>query len=152
MYTDSIYLYIFLVKSFTQNISIFVQLFFWFIVVVYMYCSKCGKEIADNATRCQYCSNRTLVLHESLRMTTVKTKSPGVAATLSFFIPGLGQIYNGKILSGFAVLFLTPIITFFSILMVFNHFMWIFLPLIWWIYFVAEAYRYAQKVNDEVML
>ena len=31
-------------------------------------------------------------------------KNPGVAAVLSFFIPGLGQIYNGEIIPGFCFL------------------------------------------------
>ena len=33
---------------------------------------------------------------------------PGVAAVLSFFIPGLGQFYNGKILRGIFWLIITP--------------------------------------------
>jgi TM2 domain-containing membrane protein YozV len=33
---------------------------------------------------------------------------PGVAALLSFFIPGLGQIYNGDILRGVLWLLFTP--------------------------------------------
>lgn len=35
-------------------------------------------------------------------------KNPGLAAILSFFIPGLGQIYNGKILRGIFWLIITP--------------------------------------------
>ncbi|MBF0169795.1 MAG: hypothetical protein HQK87_01675 [Nitrospinae bacterium] len=34
--------------------------------------------------------------------------SPGVAATLSFFIPGAGQIYNGMFLRGIFWLIVTP--------------------------------------------
>ena len=33
---------------------------------------------------------------------------PGIAAVLSFFIPGLGQIYNGDILRGLFWLIITP--------------------------------------------
>jgi TM2 domain-containing membrane protein YozV len=33
---------------------------------------------------------------------------PGIAALLSFFIPGLGQIYNGDILRGLFWLVITP--------------------------------------------
>ena len=33
---------------------------------------------------------------------------PGTAAVLSFFIPGLGQIYNGDILRGVFWLIITP--------------------------------------------
>jgi len=34
--------------------------------------------------------------------------NPGTAAVLSFFIPGVGQIYNGKILRGIFWLIITP--------------------------------------------
>jgi len=33
---------------------------------------------------------------------------PGIAAVLSFFIPGVGQIYNGCILRGIFWLIVTP--------------------------------------------
>jgi TM2 domain-containing membrane protein YozV len=35
-------------------------------------------------------------------------KDPGVAAVLSFFIPGVGQIYNGDFLRGVFWLIVTP--------------------------------------------
>ena len=35
-------------------------------------------------------------------------RDPGIAAVLSFFIPGIGQIYNGKILRGVFWLIVTP--------------------------------------------
>jgi TM2 domain-containing membrane protein YozV len=35
-------------------------------------------------------------------------RNPGIAAVLSFFIPGVGQIYNGKILRGIFWLIITP--------------------------------------------
>jgi TM2 domain-containing membrane protein YozV len=37
-----------------------------------------------------------------------KMRNPGIAAVLSFFIPGVGQIYNGKILRGIFWLIVTP--------------------------------------------
>jgi TM2 domain-containing membrane protein YozV len=35
-------------------------------------------------------------------------KNPGLAAVLSFFVPGVGQIYNGDFLRGIFWLILTP--------------------------------------------
>jgi TM2 domain-containing membrane protein YozV len=35
-------------------------------------------------------------------------KNPGVAAVLSFFIPGVGQFYNGDFLRGLFWLIITP--------------------------------------------
>ena len=39
---------------------------------------------------------------------TTEMRNPGIAAVLSFFIPGVGQIYNGKILRGIFWLIVTP--------------------------------------------
>ncbi len=36
------------------------------------------------------------------------TPNPGIAAVLSFVIPGLGQFYNGKFLRGIFWLIVTP--------------------------------------------
>jgi TM2 domain-containing membrane protein YozV len=35
-------------------------------------------------------------------------RNPGIAALLSFLIPGIGQIYNGKFLRGLFWLIVTP--------------------------------------------
>jgi TM2 domain-containing membrane protein YozV len=35
-------------------------------------------------------------------------RNPGTAAVLSLLVPGVGQIYNGRILSGVLWLILTP--------------------------------------------
>jgi TM2 domain-containing membrane protein YozV len=35
-------------------------------------------------------------------------RNPGTAAVLSFFIPGVGQIYNGEFLRGLFWLIITP--------------------------------------------
>lgn len=37
-----------------------------------------------------------------------KRPDPGVAAVLSFIVPGVGQIYNGKFLRGIFWLIVTP--------------------------------------------
>ena len=41
-------------------------------------------------------------------MTNEDLKNPGVAAVLSFFIPGVGQIYNGDWLRAIFWLIITP--------------------------------------------
>jgi TM2 domain-containing membrane protein YozV len=40
--------------------------------------------------------------------TLTKTHNPGLAAVLSLFIPGVGQIYNGDFLRGIFWLIVTP--------------------------------------------
>lgn len=41
-------------------------------------------------------------------MASQRLPDPGLAAVLSFFIPGVGQIYNGCILRGLLWLIFTP--------------------------------------------
>lgn len=72
-------------------------------------------------------------------------KSPGLVAVLSFFICGLGQIYNGQILKGLILL----VAYFISWLM-----MWIVIGFvttpIMWIWGIVHAYRVAQRINAQV--
>ena len=72
-------------------------------------------------------------------------KSPGLAAVLSFFICGLGQIYNGQILKGL-VLVVAYLISWMM--------MWILIGFITtpilWIWGIVDAYRKAQKINTRI--
>ena len=70
------------------------------------------------------------------RRPTEPPKNPGVAAVLSFFIPGLGQIYNGQIGMGILLLFLTAALYF-----------TIFLGIILHLYLIYDAYTTATKMN-----
>jgi len=56
-----------------------------------MYCKECGTEITENRTVCQNCG---------ATLNNTKSKSTTTAAVLSMIWPGLGQIYNGKIING----------------------------------------------------
>ncbi len=72
-------------------------------------------------------------------------KSPGLAAVLSFFICGLGQIYNGQILKGF--IFLVAYI--FSWWLMYIIIGFITTPILW-IWGIVDAYRVAQKINAAI--
>jgi len=70
-------------------------------------------------------------------------KNPGLAAVLSFLIPGLGQIYNGEIGKGFLIVganVLSWILT-----VVFVGF--ILLPIVWG-YAVYDAYKTASRLQQ----
>jgi TM2 domain-containing membrane protein YozV len=69
-------------------------------------------------------------------------KSPGLAAVLSFFFSGLGQIYNGQILKG--LIFLVAYS--FSWLMMWIVIGFITTPILW-IWGMVDAYHVAQKIN-----
>lgn len=45
-------------------------------------------------------------------------KNPGAAVVLSFFIPGLGQIYNGQIMKGIVFIILASIFGFLTVVLI----------------------------------
>ncbi len=73
-------------------------------------CGECGKQLSSNAASCPHCGN---VLREQAPAVVVQQPvakwSPGVAAVLSFFIPGLGQLYKGEVFNGLVWFVLTAI-------------------------------------------
>jgi TM2 domain-containing membrane protein YozV len=71
------------------------------------------------------------------------SKNPGLAAVLSFFVPGLGQIYNGQIAKGLVLLVA------FGISAAATAFIigWLTTPLLW-VWGIYDAYRTAQGIND----
>jgi hypothetical protein len=80
-------------------------------------CPYCGESILAEARKCKVCGE---FLDEALRArqgvhvhvsnpVRVPRWSPGVAVVLSFFWPGLGQMYKGQILNGLAWMALVPV-------------------------------------------
>ena len=70
-------------------------------------------------------------------------KDPGLAAVLSFFHAGLGQIYNGEIFKGLLYI----VIQFVNFLLIFVFIGLITWPL-FWIWGMIEAYNTAQDINE----
>lgn len=71
------------------------------------------KLIADNLKKkyseniCQHCGNtveyvgeKEVIPIKTVKTNTINTKKSGIAAVLSFLVPGLGQIYRGRIVIG----------------------------------------------------
>lgn len=52
-------------------------------------CPDCGQEVSSKAIACPKCGRRI-----------AGNFSPGLAMVLSFLLPGLGQLYGGKVLRG----------------------------------------------------
>ncbi|WP_078554904.1 hypothetical protein [Bacillus alkalicellulosilyticus] len=70
-------------------------------------------------------------------------KNSGIAAVLSFFYSGLGQIYNGQIAKGIAFIVAYAI----SVLLMFVIIGFITTPILW-IWGMVDAYKQAEKINN----
>jgi TM2 domain-containing membrane protein YozV len=69
-------------------------------------------------------------------------KNPVIAAILSFFIPGLGQVYNGEgFLKGLIYLIATLI----------GYLLLVLPGLVIWLYGIYNAYSTAKKVNEGIL-
>ena len=69
-------------------------------------------------------------------------KNSGIAAVLSFFWPGLGQIYNGEIGKGILLFLLTIVFAVLSFLLI-----GIPLLLVLWVWSMYDAYNVAETIN-----
>ncbi|MCM3716450.1 hypothetical protein M3202_20605 [Alkalihalobacillus oceani] len=69
-------------------------------------------------------------------------KNAGIAAVLSFFITGLGQIYNGQIFKGLFFIVIYAV----SWLLMYVLIGFITTPIIW-IWGMVDAYRAANRIN-----
>ncbi len=69
-------------------------------------------------------------------------KNAGLAAVLSFFISGLGQIYNGRILKGLVIIVVQAINGALTTVLI----GWIPLAIVW-VWAIIDAYREAERIN-----
>jgi TM2 domain-containing membrane protein YozV len=71
-------------------------------------------------------------------------KSPGLAAVLSFFVPGVGQVYNGQIAKGLFFFVLYSLGWFLAAIVI-----GFFLLVPVWIYSIYDGYRTAERINAD---
>ena len=111
-----------------------------------MFCTKCGVANRENANFCKACAaplNLGVIAQPSPQTLVINaTKSPGLAAVLSFFICGLGQIYNGQILKGIFMIVIYGL----SVALTFVLIGLITTPILW-IFGMVDAYRTAERFN-----
>lgn len=71
-------------------------------------------------------------------------KSPGLAAVLSFFWPGLGQIYNGRIAKGLFLMVLAAVFGWLMVVVI----GFVLYPILW-VYAIYDAYKSAERINAD---
>ncbi len=108
------------------------------------YCPHCGEKLkSKNAKICMNCGCE-------LKPSKKEEKNPTLAAILSFFIVGLGQIYNGQIMKGI-ILFLAHggmwVVAFLLSIVYFIGCFLMPIPLIIYIYSIYDAYKTAERIN-----
>ena len=107
-------------------------------------CKNCDSEIYEMADTCHHCG---------IRLRIIVIKNPGVAAVLSFFIPGLGHIYSGEIIIGIAFLIIEILLGTFGIFLVRSPsqiregIIFIVVGFICWVYNIYSTYKMTEKKN-----
>lgn len=64
-----------------------------------MKCPECAREVSSAAASCPGCGH-PITVSATASVEPQRKWSPGVAALLSFIIPGAGQMYKGQVASG----------------------------------------------------
>lgn len=72
-------------------------------------------------------------------------KNPGLAAVLSFFYMGLGQIYNGEIAKGIFFIIAYTVSAILIIILI-----GLITTPILWIYGMYDAYKSAERINRDI--
>ena len=112
------------------------------------FCSNCGFEMPKTTKFCPECGTATTMAPPAVNTTNtvVRTdKSSGLAALLSFFIIGLGQVYLGLTKKGI-ILFLLAIISGALMLVVIGWITWLLV----WGYAIYDAYNSCEKMKSGI--
>jgi TM2 domain-containing membrane protein YozV len=101
------------------------------------FCASCGSLINEKAVICPKCG----VAVKSLG---TGEKNPGIAAVLSFFFTGLGQIYNGEIGKGLLMMIVQMV----NVVLMFVLIGFITFPILWG-YGIWDANKRAKEINAQ---
>lgn len=107
------------------------------------YCDVCAARLEDKmvAPRAEEKPTQVIVHQQAPRAPVPYglTKHPGLAAILSIFWPGIGQIYAGRVGRGLAVMFWTFLLT------------PILIGVFIWFWQIFDAANIAREENDRLM-
>ena len=109
------------------------------------FCWNCKEEIDKKMEICPKCGVRNRF---------VIPKNPGVAAVLSFFVPGLGYVYNGQIvIGGILPIIEVSLMIITAVFVKESNFIdgaiFIIIGLVIWLYSIYNSYYTAEKINDD---
>jgi hypothetical protein len=143
------------------------------------FCTKCGRPIEQQAKFCKDCGAAvrgvTVRNQDVVRAASAPTvlprpqviviqsgiKSSGLAAVLSFFWCGLGQVYLGQIGTGVALMLGYPVMLFFGSVFAFGGalfqtggtfllgLIFLLMALVMWIFGMVNAYHTAERANQQ---
>lgn len=105
------------------------------------FCQGCGKPTAQSTAMVSGTGVASAPAPQQ-QVVVVNQKNPGIAAVLSFFWSGLGQIYNGEIGKGILLLILFVV----SAMLIWVVIGFITTPILW-VYGMIDAYKTAEKIN-----
>jgi len=98
-------------------------------------CPFCAELTTTTIGKCEHCNSdldRKRASNSTPNVDTEKQRSPGIAAVLSFVLPGMGQIYNGQVGKG-VVFFILFVALFWTVI----------IPIIIWFVAIFDAHSYA---------
>jgi TM2 domain-containing membrane protein YozV len=101
------------------------------------FCASCGSQINEKAVICPKCG-------VAVKSIGTGEKNPGIAAVLSFFFTGLGQIYNGEIGKGLLMM----IVQMLNVALMFVVIGFITFPILWG-YGIWDANKRAKEINAQ---
>lgn len=115
-----------------------------------IFCTNCGKELAEGTEFCNECGTpingavpaKTTPTNNKTNEVKVADKNPVLAAVLSFFIVGLGQLYLGLNKKGI-ILFVAALVSLVLTVILIGEILF----LIIWIYAIYDGYNSAGKLN-----
>jgi TM2 domain. len=112
------------------------------------FCESCGAPLKEGDKFCEQCGAAVVAPVVETPSSPVRPavpvkgphpeKNPILSVILSFFISGLGQVYNGETLKGVALFFGTII----------GYFIFVIPGVIVWVYGMYDAYTTAKKMNE----
>ncbi len=108
------------------------------------YCPNCGKPLeSESSNFCSNCGTNLVPVSIEKPKEPVEekfeTRNPATAMICSFFVPGLGQVYNGDPIRGVMIFFGTII----------GAFIFLIPGLVVWIFGLYDAYTTADRMNNK---